>query len=76
MQATTTIAALIADMQSAGYRRGVPARSPYTAIDAEVCAESRCEQCGQLGLSYVPFTKSGSYVAYAHCPNCGKASEF
>lgn len=71
----TTIQALTLDMATAGYRRGAP-RSAGAAIDAEVCSDSRCEQCGHLGLSYVPFTKSGSYVAYAVCPTCGYATEF
>jgi hypothetical protein len=77
-----------------GYRQGLPPHSPVglcdgAAIDAQVCADSRCSACGHAGLSYEPFVnvepteRSGltgrprySYRAFAICPACGLAEEF
>ena len=45
-------------------------------IDREVCANSRCRKCGHHGLNYEPWSRPGSYIAFAVCPNCGHQEEF
>jgi hypothetical protein len=45
-------------------------------VDAEVAAAQKCGNCGHQGLDYRPFTKPGSYRAFAVCPRCDEAEEF
>jgi hypothetical protein len=45
-------------------------------IDADVCADSSCSECGHRGLEYHPRVKPGSYRAFAVCPKCGNEEEF
>ena len=61
-----------------GYAPGAPSSGLIDAagVDAEVCAESRCAECGHIGLEYRPFVKRGSYRAFAVCPVCGATEEF
>lgn len=67
-----------------GYRIGTPPRPTGglsvdgAAIDARVCAESKCENCGHQGMEYHPFVRDDphSYRAFAVCPECGEAFEF
>ena len=67
-----------------GYRRGRPPRPTGGlsvdggSIDAEVCADSTCENCRHKGMEYHPFVKDEprSYRAFAVCPECGEVFEF
>ena len=45
-------------------------------IDPDVSRQARCPGCGGYGLEYRPFSKHGSYRAFAVCPACGEAQEF
>jgi len=81
-----TLAALISSGELAGFRPGQPAEllSGINDIDPEVCAASRCELCGQRGLTLRPFTlwrdrRTGAwseYRTFAECPMCAHVSEF
>lgn len=48
------------------------------AIDASVCREATCGNCGRRGLDYRPYfrTEPRSYRAFAVCAACGHAIEF
>ena len=45
-------------------------------VDAEICREAHCAACGRQGLEYRPFTRPGSYRAFAVCLACGDTQEF
>lgn len=45
-------------------------------VDAEVCRDATCPACGRRGLDYHPYTRGGSYRAFAVCPACGYEEEF
>ena len=62
-------------LELSGYQPKAPSYQA-AAIDSQVCAESQCDECGHKGLDYRPFTKPGSYRAFAVCPECGEAVEF
>jgi uncharacterized OB-fold protein len=57
----------------------------YNRIDSEVTAEYNCEKCGHV-MCYIGLKKSDfeefsgqsqvSYIAIAHCNNCGNEYEF
>lgn len=78
---------LVAQMSEEGFRPGAPG-GIGSDIDAGVCADSTCEACGHVGMTYVPFlseshrrsTWSGrmvpEYRAFAVCPACGHEVEF
>lgn len=64
----------------AGYR---PSRPHWGlidggSIDAEACAESKCDNCGHQGMEYHPFVRDEprSYRAFMVCPECGEVFEF
>ena len=66
-----------------GYKPGLPKRSPIAlvdgpGIDREICAESRCEGCGHLGMQCRVFTTDdgSGYRSVAVCPECGDEFEF
>lgn len=48
------------------------------SIDVQVCAESKCDNCGHIGLKCEPFIKEDthSYRAFATCPECNESFEF
>lgn len=69
------MAALENELLSSGYRQAFPSFEA-ALIDQNVCESSACSDCGHIGLEYKPFTKVGSYRAFAVCPGCGKATEF
>ena len=58
-----------------GWRPKAPSRLAEE-IDSAVCAESVCANCGHRGLRYQPFTRGGSYRAFAVCPKCKEEVEF
>lgn len=58
-----------------GYRPVGPSREAEQ-IDASVCAESDCDECGHHGMRYQPYTQNGSYRAFAVCPRCKHSVEF
>ena len=63
---------------------GYMARRPHWGlidgadIDAQICLESKCEECGHQGLEYHPFVRDEPrlYRAFAVCPACGEVFEF
>ena len=64
-----------------GYRPVAPPASSWPGgrnIDAAVCRTTRCDRCGQRGLTYTPFFRAAprSYRAFAVCPGCGHTVEF
>jgi hypothetical protein len=74
------------EMAEAGF---LPAPAGYDKIDAEVCQEGECYNCGHTGLLYRPFLLRRElrplyetrrlpdiYRALAVCPECGHTSEF
>ena len=72
-----TLADILASGALEGYRPGSPpGHLGGPDIDRDVCREARCCQCGHEGLDYRPFTRPGSYRAFAVCPNCQTAQEF
>jgi len=44
-------------------------------IDAEIVAKMKCRRC-KSQMRYEPWTRPGSYIALAVCPNCGAEVEF
>lgn len=64
----------------AGYKPGTPQPGLIdgASIDARVCSESKCDNCGHKGMEYHPFVRDEprSYRAFAVCPECGEAFEF
>ena len=62
------------DLTLDGYRHGAPS-AEAEAIDAQVAEESPCRECD--GPCYFePFSKPGSYHAFAVCLVCGHEEEF
>jgi len=63
-----------------GYRMGRPHSGLIDGgqIDANICYESSCDNCGHKGMEYHPFVREEprSYRAFAVCPKCGEAFEF
>lgn len=58
------------------YRPVAPSRYAEE-IDAQVCAESTCGECGHVGMRYRPLTgPNGDYHAFAVCPRCRAEVEF
>lgn len=57
------------------YRPVAPSREAE-AIDASVCRESVCDNCGHHGMVYRPYTRGASYRAFAVCPKCKEEIEF
>ena len=49
-----------------------------SSIDAQICAESKCNECGHQGMEYHPFVRDDrhSYRAFAVCPKCDETFEF
>lgn len=70
----------IQELYSLGYRQGRPTWGIIDggSIDAEVCATSKCDNCGHYGMEYKGFVKdeTKSYRAFAICPECGNSYEF
>jgi len=75
---TTTLQDIMDSGDLQGYEPGSPPPGPFMGpeVDAEVCAQAHCPDCGHLGMEYHPFVCPGSYRAFAVCPKCGSASEF
>ena len=52
----------------------------HNEVDAEVAAESKCEQCGHtprfIGLIKTNTFFGNSRIAIIHCDNCGWEEEF
>ena len=73
-----TLADILASGALEGYQPGPPPPGPFNGpdIDRDVCREARCCQCGHAGLEFHPFTRPGSYRAFAVCPSCQTAQEF
>ena len=69
---------LLASGELDGYQPKPPPPGPFAGpeIDREICAEAHCAACGRQGLEYRPFTRPGSYRAFAVCPVCGDTQEF
>lgn len=46
-------------------------------IDAAICAEAICENCGHVGLEYRPYVRSYpcGYRIVAACPTCNAGLE-
>ena len=69
-------------LYEAGYRQGEPywGLIDGASIDQQVCAESKCDNCGHQGMDYKPFIKDSikpySYRAFAVCPECKNSQEF
>lgn len=57
------------------YSRGAPSFEAEQA-DSTTCSGSQCPICSWNGLMYYPYTKPGSYRAFAVCPECGYTEEF
>ena len=70
------LAELIESGELGGHEHGPPGSLAAAEIDARVASEQICENCGHKGLDYRPFTKPGSYRAFAVCPECDEAEEF
>ena len=68
--------ALFQHLLDDGYIMMPPLNQEAARIDRGVCAEAKCDKCWHIGLLYRPFTKPGSYRAFAVCPQCGHATEF
>jgi hypothetical protein len=62
-------------LPAGGYQQEAPS-SQASEIDGGIVEGAACEACGQVGLTYAPFTLRGSYRAFAVCPACGAAEEF
>ena len=61
-------------LRADGYRYGAPSSEAFS-IDAEVAFNTPCHQCGGR-CYYVPYSKPGSYRAFAICLDCGHEEEF
>ena len=76
----TEIEEVFEELELMGYRMGTPRWGLIcgSAIDAEICENTRCENCGHQGLRFHPFVKdeTKSYRAFAVCPACGEGFEF
>jgi len=68
-------AILVGELLAAGYEPLAPTLGAVT-IDTRFAADASCDVCGTVGLSYQPFSRPGSYIAFAHCRQCGAAEEF
>ena len=70
----------IEQLYEAGYRRGFPhwGMIETSDIDISVCGESKCENCGHIGMDCQPWVKeeTNSYRAFAVCPECHSSFEF
>jgi hypothetical protein len=66
---------LLEFMALQGYEYQEPGEDA-AAIDRAVCSESKCSECGDKGMEYMPFHKGASYRAFAVCPKCGSWEEF
>ena len=83
---TTTIAITTDDLSNQFDADGfVPGRPPHVhqeaiAIDREVAAEARCEECGEHGLEFQPYrprySRQSGYRCMAYCCRCLAAFEF
>jgi hypothetical protein len=78
---SATFPATAKALLDAGFVEGAPT-GEAAGIDAEVCGEADCPNCGGRGLEYRPFflpARRGSesgYVALGLCPACGHVEEF
>ena len=89
-EAATTFAALdlppgsypnFAALRHALLRLGYNEQGPHgmgDGIDANVCEQSDCTNCGHASLRYRPFSrhKEPRYLGFAQCPACGGVWEF
>lgn len=48
----------------------------YNEIDASVCEDDTCAECGHDHTVYFGYGKEGSYIAISKCPKCGDECEF
>ena len=58
-----------------GYRPGAPS-AEATKIDRMIASRSICNSCHIQGMEYAPYSKEGSYRAFAICPRCKYFIEF
>ena len=70
----------IQELYDSGYQQGRPnwGLIDGASIGQEVCADSKCDNCGRKGMEYKPFIKDKprSYRAFAVCPECHTSFEF
>lgn len=70
---------LMRKMEDEGYAPGYPGsiETADHAIDAELCINNICDNCGHQGLEYRPFVDhvSQNFRSFSQCPNCGNAEE-
>jgi len=68
------------ELKDEGYRVGVPywGLIDGASIDRNICAESKCDNCGHQGMGYESYIRDEprSYRAFAVCPQCGAKNEF
>lgn len=70
-----TIGEIYQSGELSGYQPGQP-EGPMSDVDQEICQDATCENCGHQGCEFYPYSKPGSYRAFAVCPDCGEAMEF
>ena len=67
------------EMDRRGYVVGSPGsfETVDRTIEAVLCANRTCENCGYAGLRHKAFVDQPgqTYRAYAECPDCGWADE-
>jgi hypothetical protein len=82
---TTAIADSLTELRAELVRRGYMETLPPEAslravaeVDAALCRDEMCEQCGQVGLAYTCFYRATprAFRAFAHCSACGQAMAF
>jgi hypothetical protein len=76
-----TRATLAARLEAEGWCIGRPrqVRPQCIAIDRESAAEGVCDQCGTLGLEFIPYRPADGtdgYRCVAWCSACDSAVEF
>ena len=63
------------ELRLSGYVPYAPSQRAEDA-DSRSCMVMECPQCRHVGLLYRPWSKPGSYRAFAACPSCGHEFEF
>lgn len=74
---------LRAALRADGYEPNGGISSETAALDAQVCQDVRCPNCGHRGMAYEAWTNPviratghGGYRALAICPDCPHGQEF
>jgi len=57
-----------------GYKHGAPNRT-VEEIDRPIAEAMVCKKC-QSKMQYEAYHRTGSYIALAICPKCGREVEF